>query len=180
VTGNHLYHRSDWESPLPERYLTPVVPGPHSLIMSGLAHPAISVTSFEPSVEPPAIVAPPRESSCSTLVQNVAYNDALLPYRATGKRVRDVIKAALEQGHPIPKTTGGKEMCVSYHVKVSATPIAAGRPTTVSTQQPKPASWLRGAPKPSEPAARESAGGTSSQHLPSQHRYRRGALDSAR
>jgi hypothetical protein len=94
-----------------------VVPGPHSLIMNGLAQAAISVTSFEPSVEPPVIVAPPQEASRSTVVQNMAYDDALLPYLATGKRVRDVIKAALERGHPIPKTMGGKEMCISYHVK---------------------------------------------------------------
>jgi hypothetical protein len=34
-----------------------------------------------------------------------------------GLRVREVIKKAVEGGHPLPKNAQGSDMCMSYHVK---------------------------------------------------------------
>jgi hypothetical protein len=112
----NLHHRTDWESPLPERYLTPVVPGPQSTIYQVLVQPGAPSPTM---ASPPTPVAPqalvPRDRS--TLEQNMNFDDAFLPYRESGKRVRDVIKGALERGHTTPKNANGVPMCISFHVK---------------------------------------------------------------
>jgi hypothetical protein len=45
------------------------------------------------------------------------YLEVYAPFRALGKRVRDVMKAATAAGHVFPKNNQGVNMCVSYHVK---------------------------------------------------------------
>ena len=45
------------------------------------------------------------------------YLESFAPFRATGKRVRVVIKEATLAGNPIPLNDKSIDMCVSYHVK---------------------------------------------------------------
>jgi hypothetical protein len=45
------------------------------------------------------------------------YIETFAPYRATGTRVRDVIKTAKDNGHSLPKADTGSDMCISFHVK---------------------------------------------------------------
>jgi predicted RecA/RadA family phage recombinase len=108
-----VHHRSDWESPLPERYLTSIVPGPQSTSRQ-------VITAPSPPPTPPAApttTRTPAKDAKTTLERCVAFDKAYLPYKNSNKRVRDVIKAADERGHAVPRNSHGKDMCVSYHVK---------------------------------------------------------------
>jgi hypothetical protein len=124
----HITLKTDWESPLPDRYLAPLTPDfPTSgslnsgSILSGLTGTTSNSTETEQSQQrhPPA--GAKQTTSQETL--NVAdkcvpYIELLFaPYRATGKRVREVMRAANEAGNPIPKSDSGSDICVSYHVK---------------------------------------------------------------
>lgn len=112
-----LHHRSDWESPLPDRYLTPVVPGPHSMIYSAGASPEQALQQSA-SASPNSVTrAPPREAKTTTIERCPTFDPVFVPFQTSGKRVRDVIKTASEKGVATPKNASGKDMCVSYHVK---------------------------------------------------------------
>jgi hypothetical protein len=123
----HITLKTDWESPLPDRYLAPLTPDfPTSgslnsgSILSGLTGTTSNSAETGQSKQrrPPA--GAKQTTSQETL--NVAdkcvpYIELFAPYRATGKRARDVMRAANKAGNPIPKSDSGSDICVSYHVK---------------------------------------------------------------
>ena len=111
--------RTDWESPLPDRYLTPVVPtGPGPTYQLPTPDPARSAPPVVPTSAPaPARTPAPATAPTNTVERCVHFEDAFLPYKETGQRVRDVLKKATEKGHALPKNAQGLDMCVSYHVK---------------------------------------------------------------
>jgi hypothetical protein len=112
----HITLRTDWESPLPERYLAALpslafqpgrpVPGKNDLQIptGGKELPLGSQIPDKEKVTPSA-------EKCSP------YLEVYSPYRSTGKRVRDVIKEAGAAGHKLPKNDAGSDMCISFHVK---------------------------------------------------------------
>jgi hypothetical protein len=118
----HITLKTDWESPLPERYLTPLapftkplsVPSSDGSMMSGLTGTTGSSTG---SGRTPAPASGSRSFSEGVIAKCEPYLEAYATYRATGKRVRDVIKAAAQAGHAFPVNDKHGDMCISYHVK---------------------------------------------------------------
>ena len=108
-----IHLQTDWESPLPDRYLTPVVPTPPAAIYQPLSPDAV------PSNPAPAAApaARPAASTANTVERCLSYDDSFLPYKETGQRVRDIIKKALEKGNALPQNAQKLDMCISYHVK---------------------------------------------------------------
>lgn len=114
----HLTLRTDWESPLPERYLGAL---PSLAFQPGKLPVGQPVGEISPPVggSPLPPVAPPggKEKEQPAAQKCTPYLEVFTPYRATGKRVRDVIKEAGAAGHKLPKNDAGNDMCISYHVK---------------------------------------------------------------
>jgi hypothetical protein len=110
--------KGEWESPLPIAYLTdlPTIGDTGRRDSPGNQTPATprpaprAPTGGAPPTAPPA--QPQQESERCT-----PYNETFAPYRATGTRVRDVIKTAKDNGHSLPKADAGSDMCISFHVK---------------------------------------------------------------
>jgi hypothetical protein len=117
----HVTLKTDWESPLPERYLAPLaatIPGGFaaggSSQMSGLTGTTSSTGSTAPAPAP----APSSQSLLEGVVAKcVPYLEVYSPFRATGKCVREVIKSAALAGHVLPTNDRRGNMCISYHVK---------------------------------------------------------------
>jgi hypothetical protein len=110
--------KGEWESPLPVGYLTelPSLGNPGGLTPSNQAPPVPRpAPSRIPAGGAPPATPPVRPQSESE--RCTPYVETFSPYRATGARVRDVIKAAKEDGHALPKSDAGGDMCISYHVK---------------------------------------------------------------
>jgi hypothetical protein len=114
----HITLKTDWESPLPERYLTPLaplipagVPSSSSSQMSALTG---STSSSTTSSAPPAAS---HVFSDGVVAKCVPYLEVYAPYRATGQRVRLVIQSAAKAGHSLPVNDKNVNMCISYHVK---------------------------------------------------------------
>jgi hypothetical protein len=121
----HITLKTDWESPLPERHLAPLAPsvapppvsgvgGGGSSQMSGLTGTSGSST---PSPATPAARTPAAGFDSGVVAKCDPYLEVYAPFRATGKRVREVIKTAIQAGHQLPKNDRGVDMCVSFHVK---------------------------------------------------------------
>jgi hypothetical protein len=122
----HITLKTDWESPLPARYLAPLAP-------MAMAIPAGSATSSSGSTAMSTITgssvgdgttsgssatSPPATPVVEGVVQRCKpYLEAYSVYRSSGTRVRDVMKTARNAGHTFPKNNKGVDMCVSYHVK---------------------------------------------------------------
>jgi hypothetical protein len=125
----HITLKTDWESPLPDRYLAPLNPGlptggslNSGSTMSGLTGTTGSSTGTGQTGTDTQQKPPPGKQTTSQVTGNVSekcdpYIELFAPFRATGKRVREVMRAANEAGHPIPKSDNGSDMCISYHVK---------------------------------------------------------------
>ena len=107
---NCIELQTPWESPLPERYLGPVVPpmAPFQGSTALVARPSVAVSTASAAITPAAV---------NTAEVNLAYNEAFAPYKETGKRIRDILKKAVTNNNHLPKNSSGVEMCVSYHVK---------------------------------------------------------------
>jgi hypothetical protein len=110
--------KTDWESPLPERYLAPLTPmtippgtsgSSASMAMGPITGASSSTPTSEPSVATPIVEG--------VVMRCKPYLEVYAPFRALGKRVRDVMKAATTARHAFPKNNQGVNMCVSYHVK---------------------------------------------------------------
>jgi hypothetical protein len=119
----HITLKTDWESPLPERYLSPLNAqvGDDSSQISGLTRGTTGTdstgtnttgtrTQETPGRQPPA-------GQDAVAIKCDPYLESFAPFRATGKRVRVVIKEATLAGNPIPLNDKSIDMCVSYHVK---------------------------------------------------------------
>ena len=107
--------QTDWETPLPERYLAPVLPSSTAAVYQPLptgALPPVPVPSA-----PAATSTPAAARDTTTVELSASYDDIFLPYKETGQRIRDILKKAKEAGNPLPKNAWGGDMCVSYHVK---------------------------------------------------------------
>jgi hypothetical protein len=127
----HITLKTDWESPLPERHLAPLAstlrnpPGSvgsgTSTQMSALTGTTTSSTASAAASPADAAAAPATPTASNfdsgVIAKNVPYLEVYAPFRATGKRIRPVIKAAIEAGNHLPKNARGTPMCVSYHVK---------------------------------------------------------------
>jgi hypothetical protein len=104
--------KTDWESPLPERYmaelpaLTPPRMPPLPPLQPGRMH--------TPAAPPPAAGTDPQ---AGTAVRCLPYNEVFTPYRQTGDRERDDIRRAAAAGQTVPQSDAGQPMCISYHVK---------------------------------------------------------------
>jgi hypothetical protein len=107
--------KTDWESPLPERYLTPNQPvtvvAYTPQFESPSTTPGVTPTTTAPAAAP---IQPAREN---TPERSLTYEDCFLPYKETGQRVRDVLKKAIADGNQLPKNAQNQVMCISYHVK---------------------------------------------------------------
>jgi hypothetical protein len=122
----HITLKTDWESPLPERYLAPLNAqvSDDSSQMSGLTRGTTGTNSSGASSagtggrtqETPARQAPAGQDN-SVAEKCGLYIESYAPFRASGKRVRDIIKAVTLAGNPIPQNDKSMDMCVSYHVK---------------------------------------------------------------
>ena len=80
--------------------------------MSGLTG-----TTVSGSATPPLASRTPSLFDVGTVDKCVPYLETFAPFRASGKFVHEVIKAAVLAGHHLPKKDKGVNMCVSYHVK---------------------------------------------------------------
>jgi hypothetical protein len=107
--------KTDWESPLPERYLAQLTPFPT------LHQPAPSIPPPPPAPgaahSPPVATGTTRDQRAGEAVRCLPYNEKFTPHRQTGERVRDVVKRAAMAGQTIPQNDAGVPMCISYHVK---------------------------------------------------------------
>jgi hypothetical protein len=116
----HVTLKTDWESPLPERYLTPLAAIVPSSASSGGASQisGLTGTTGSTSSAPAPAPAPASQSFSEGVVAKcVPYLEVYAPFRATGKRVREVIKSAALAGHALPANDRNVNMCISYHVK---------------------------------------------------------------
>jgi hypothetical protein len=122
----HIFLKTDWKSPLPERYLSQLIAwvGDDSSQVSGLTRrtTGTNLTGTNPArtgrraKEMHTRQTPANQESVAKKCN--PYLEALAPFRATGKRVRKIIRAAtLLAGNPIPQNDRRVGMCVSYHVK---------------------------------------------------------------
>jgi hypothetical protein len=119
----HITLKTDWESPLPDRYLAPLNPlttstFPGSVAPSNASTSLSTITgsSTAPSTGSPPI-APLKPVPEGTVARCKPYLEAYQTFRASGKRVREVMKTAHRDGHTFPQNNNGVDMCVSYHVK---------------------------------------------------------------
>jgi hypothetical protein len=118
----HITLKTDWESPLPDRYLAPLTPNFPDTGSTGGGSNLSGLTGTTTGTEQRRPPTDATQKTASTQQDSVAekcapYVEAFAPYRATGKRVREVVRAATAAGNPIPKADSGVDMCVSYHVK---------------------------------------------------------------
>jgi hypothetical protein len=112
----HITLRTDWESPLPERYLAalPLLAFQPGKPPTGRIESANPGLVKEPLPGPP----PPDKDKITASAEKCSpYLEVYSPYRSTGKRVRDVIKEASAAGNKLPQNDAGKDMCISFHVK---------------------------------------------------------------
>jgi hypothetical protein len=65
----------------------------------------------------PAAAGGVRGSGTSTMVRNESPNAALLPWKATPGRLRDILRPAGQPAVTIPRNDAGLEMCVAWHVR---------------------------------------------------------------
>mgnify|MGYP000181859540 CR=1 FL=1 len=101
-----------WESPLPNQYLSPL-PAPR--VSPGSGTPALTPT-ITPVV--PGTTPGRTGGAVSTQVVNLNYNATkFASFKELGLMVRDVITRAETAGHPLPKNDRGLDMCVTFHVK---------------------------------------------------------------
>jgi hypothetical protein len=107
--------KTDWESPLPERYLMPSQPVVAVSYVPYIDTP--SITSAGPAAPMAPATAPLPPASDNTPERSLTYKSCFLPYKETGQRVREVIKKAIANGHHLPKNVQSQVMCVSFHVK---------------------------------------------------------------
>jgi hypothetical protein len=127
----HITLKTDWESPLPDRYLAPlpqfpvVIPGS---VTSGSGSQMSNLTGTTSSTNTSGSLTPGSHSpvppsnsgaafAAGVVSKCVPYLDEYAPYRASGKRVRIVIKDAHQAGHTLPTNDKNGNMCISYHVK---------------------------------------------------------------
>jgi hypothetical protein len=124
----HITLKTDWESPLPERYLAPLPPAfiPSSdqstnsgrTDMSGITTGTTGTGSNSGSGTNRTGSRTPDASQPLGMAEKCKpYVEAFAPFRETGKRVREVIKAASAAGHTLPANDAGTDMCISFHVK---------------------------------------------------------------
>jgi hypothetical protein len=137
----HITLKTDWESPLPDRYLAPLVPmavPPSSSGASSNASTAMSTITGGSAATP---IAPGTTAATPTVVEGMVarckpYLEAYAPFRSSGNRVREVMKTAHRDGHAFPKNNQGIDMCVSYHVK-GVCNSNCGRAADHSTHNPE-------------------------------------------
>jgi hypothetical protein len=122
----HITLKMDWELPLPERHLAPLAPSvstpPVPGVESGGASQMSPLTnggSSTPGSVTPAPPAPrmPAAFDSGQVAKCDPYLDVYALFRATGKRVREVIKSANQAGNHLLKNDRNVNMCVSFHVK---------------------------------------------------------------
>lgn len=118
----HITLKTDWESPLPDRYLAPLTPNFPDTGSTGGGSNLSGLTGTTTGTQQRRPPTDATQKTASTQQDSVAekcapYVETFAPYRATGKRVREVVRAATAAGNPIPKADSGVDMCVSYHVK---------------------------------------------------------------
>jgi hypothetical protein len=118
----HITLKTDWESPLPERYLAPLAPMTMQVPTSSTASSSTSTAMSTITGSSAATGSPTETTPATTVVEGVVercklYLEAFSAFRASGKRVREVMKTARAAGHAFPKNNKGVDMCVSYHVK---------------------------------------------------------------
>jgi hypothetical protein len=65
----------------------------------------------------PAAAGGARGSGTSTMVRNESPNAALLPWKATPGRLRDILRPAGQPAVTITRNDAGLEMCVAWHVR---------------------------------------------------------------
>jgi hypothetical protein len=140
----------DWESPLPDRYLAPLAPNfpgvgsiSGSSNLSGITGATRSSTATDQTGtdtqqrRPPVNTKRKAAPDDSVAEKCVPYVETFAPYRATGKRVREVVRAAADAGNPIPKGIAVATCACPTTLRASATPTAAGSRTTSPTQNRK-------------------------------------------
>jgi hypothetical protein len=110
----HITLQSDWQSALPDRYLA-ALPEINAGGPAIRPPPGRSPIPLTHDGAPPAV--PPAARPGSESERCTPYLNAFAVYRATGTRVRDVIRDARQNGHALPQNDAGSDMCVSYHVK---------------------------------------------------------------
>jgi hypothetical protein len=120
----HITLKTDWESPLPKRHLAPLAsslapPGGGSSAGSGDSNQISGLTNTSGSGSSGSGTPPltPSNFDLGSVMKCVPYLEVFAPYRATGKRVREVIKTAIAAGNKLPKNNNNLDMCVSYYVK---------------------------------------------------------------
>jgi hypothetical protein len=107
--------KTDWELPLPERYLTPNQPVATVYLPPLVMDPSATMAPSAPVSAPHTAPATPAQPNAP--VRSLSNKDCFLPFKETGQQVREVPKKAIKLGQHLPKNAQGKDMCVSYHVK---------------------------------------------------------------
>lgn len=104
-----------WYPRIPAAYVTrSAVPAPTIVPVPG------RIPTTPPPASPAAAAgggAAGGGGGTSTMVRNESPNAALLPWKATPGRLRDILRPAGQPAVTIPRNDAGLEMCVAWHVR---------------------------------------------------------------
>jgi hypothetical protein len=126
----HLALRSPiWEKPFPLRYITSAAPLPGILPAPFIttSHPLVVAEQIAGATAATRPRAPVQETHRNLYPNNNEAEYKVFREAMAGKKFKPTILAGVANGHPLPKSSRGHEMCVTFHVLGNCTSFCSRR-----------------------------------------------------